>query len=121
MKNLFNKLVSLFYTNKKISNYILFELDKDGDIPNVKLKIMDTSDASSEKFAEMLYNINKGIYNQSILDLLLDVGAQDSTINNYINSTIVWWKIFNAQSGNLTTKKHHPIVKPTDFNRYVTK
>ena len=62
---------------------IKFLLDKDNN-PYVKISISDTSLESADKFAALLYDINKGLYLESMVQVLIEMGGQDININKYV-------------------------------------
>ena len=133
-------LFNFFKKNKKTmvpelesaseNNSIIFLLDsKTNNQPYVKMNIIDTSDEQCSRYAEMLFNINAGMYHQSILDLMVNMGQTDATIKKFIHNVLLIWAKKMKDSDTYTTansqfpkwNNNKPQVLPTDFNKYVSK
>lgn len=99
-------------------NHIVFSLDpKSNNEPHIKIRIDDTSHAACSKFAEMLHDLNSGLYHESIIKLMLQMSQQDSEIKTFIETTMLYWTyLLNKQNKEQTTDK--PMIMPTDFNKH---
>lgn len=104
-------------------NCIIFSLDpKSNDEPFIKIKIENTSNEDSVKFAQLLCDITDGLYNESIINLMLKMTDQDLEIRKFVHSTIMNWsfivKSYNKLDKDLSSKNdNQPVIMPTDFNK----
>jgi|694.fasta_scaffold114897_6 hypothetical protein len=92
---------------------IKFLLDKDNN-PYVKISISDTSLESADKFAALLYDINKGLYLESMVQVLIEMGGQDININKYVKRIFKEWYTIEDKVKS-SSSSSEPYVKPTDF------
>lgn len=127
MMNIYQKIKSYFYSENQSqnlpNNYIMLSLDDHNNDPHIKVVISDLSDLSCEKYAEMIFDLNKGLYYQSIIDLLLRMSKEDKDIGKYIESLIIYLGILTQKHSLSTSKfdnKNSPMIMPTEFNKYVT-
>lgn len=98
-------------------NCIIFSLDqKSNDEPFIKIKIQNISTNDSIKFAQLLYDITGGLYNDSIINLMLKMTEQDLHIRQFINSTILNWGLL-SKDYNRSNTDNQPVIMPTDFNK----
>lgn len=126
MMNIFTKLLSLKSNNITNidntlleGNYIVFSLDpKSNNEPHIKIRIDDTSHATCYKFAEMLYDLNSGLYHESIIKLMSQMGQQDSEIKIFIETAMLYWTYLLNKQQNKEQPTDKPMIMPTDFNKY---
>lgn len=104
-------------------NCIIFSLDpKSNDEPFIKIKIENTSNEDSIKFAQLLCDVTDGLYNESIINLMLKMTDQDLQIKKFVHSTILNWtllvKTYNKSNKDLSSNNdNQPLIMPTDFNK----
>lgn len=114
-------ILDLIYRTKKndLSNYISFIIDPNRiNEPNVKISIIDTTNDSCKQFAEMIYSLNAGEYQQSITELLLNMGKQDAKIQKFVETTIVYWEyLMRSRKMSSSQSINDPLIMPTDFNK----
>lgn len=104
-------------------NAIVFSLNPSlNNEPHIKIKIEDTSDEASKKFAEMLFDINIGSYNESALHLLARMSEEDDEIKKFVETTIIYWGFLMKDKKHLLNAsivwKQKPLIMPTDFNKH---
>jgi hypothetical protein len=103
-------------------NYLLFYIDNNNYEPNIKTNIVNLSDRSCEKYAQMLFNLNSGLYKQSIFDLLTSLSKQDININAFMENVILNWMYMVRDNEDIKENKewndNKPIVSPTSFSKY---
>ena len=104
-------------------NCIIFSLDpKSNDEPFIKIRIENTSNEDSIKFAQLLCDITDGLYSDSIVNLMLKMTDQNLEIKQFVHSTIMNWsfliKSYNESNKDLLSKiDNQPVIMPTDFNK----
>lgn len=123
MSNFLQNLINKFYKKEdkfipsnyaKIDNTnVQFYLDSNLE-PNIKVFVSDTSKESAYAFADMLCDINRGKYIDSILQTLLSMGAEDREINQFVKNVLSFWSNIEKKT---EINKLEPQVKPTEFFR----
>lgn len=118
MKNFLQSWLSR--SNKKVEdtdNSICFTVDKNN---NVKINLMfaDNSPAAAVNMGKFLHELNSGSMSQSIIDLMIDLGKDNTNYQIFIKHSIMSW--FN-QIPTMTTDQNNqdqdkPLVKPSEFN-----
>lgn len=104
------------------NNYVSFYIDKNTKEPTIRTNIYDTSDEACQKYAEMLFNLNSGLYQQSIFDLLSGMSKQDEEIAAFITNVILNWMYISKDAELSYEQKqwnnNKPIISPTNFGKH---
>jgi hypothetical protein len=95
-------------------NSITFSLD-DTDLPEITIAINNIDMISAELFGELLFNINSGKMQQSILDILLSLSKESQDNNLIIQKVLLTWSIYNKYEQK--DIQDGPIIKPTSFTK----
>lgn len=104
-------------------NYITFLVDKETKEPYIKINIQDLSNEDAKVYGEMLFDINSGLYQSSILDILVDFAKQDDKINKFIMDTIMSWHSLcsiKQEPDDTNIQKpwlKKPQISPIEFNK----
>lgn len=114
-------------TSDQSGNCIIFSLNPEmNNEPYIKIKIDDTSIGASAKFAELLYDIFTGIYNESTVNLMMKMSNEGSDIKQFMHSCIMNWSLLakNKDTINETNDQNKyyddddtPVITPTYFNK----
>ena len=103
-------------------NYITFYIDNISKDCKIKAQFTNIDDASCEKFATMLYNINSGLYKGSIFDLIADMGKNNIDIDAFTKNIIIYWSYLLREEKSIKKDKdwthQQPLILPTEFHRY---
>lgn len=103
------------YENKTYdTNGITFILDENNE-PYIHISVTNLDDNKAVFFARMLFEINTGIYAESILDILQKLAQQDDSIKLFVSKVVASWGLYNELQNNNTNQQTEPMVKPTDF------
>jgi hypothetical protein len=123
MINYIRKILAFFIKPKKAKqkdfNSILFSLDKN-HFTSIFVEINNLSDSAATGLGQLLYMINNGQAEKSILDVLLKIAKQDEESKNFVRKTLESCSEEYLTQDNLY-KKLGPIVRPTDFNTIAKK
>lgn len=105
-------------------NYITFLIDEESGEPYIKMSLKDLSDTAAKNYGEMLYDINAGLYNESILKILVDFSKEDEKINKFVKDVIMYWYSSLTLKGSYIDDKNtekpwlkRPQISPIDFNK----
>lgn len=122
-----NKTIPENKSNTYLSsgNCIVFSLNPESNNdPYIKIIIDDTSVMSSVKFAELLYDIFTGMYNESTINLMMKMSNENPELKQFIHSCILNWSLLarhndhaNKPFENKNYEENIPVVMPTDFNK----
>ncbi len=99
------------------TNKIEFIIDSDG-IPHVKVSVANTDMKSAEAFADLVHSLSIGAYNNSIIDTMDNMSKEDSTIQKFITSVLIYYNIYQTNhvlSDNRKISSDRPLIKPTEF------
>lgn len=131
--NFFKKISGYFSQRESksdgedLNNRMVISLNpKRGGEPFIKIIVGETSDDSAKQFAEMLFNVNSGLYYGSIVDLLISMSKEDDEINRFMKSAMVYWSHLIQESNDsnydrldkIKWSDDKPLIKPTEFNKY---
>jgi hypothetical protein len=115
-------ILNIFKHKKKDTpseNSISFILDKED---NVKIKLLFelNSFLDADRMSQFLYELNSGLLSQSIIDLMLDLGKENSNYQPFIKNTIMLWlqKITENTNSINIDNQNAPIVKPSNFTTH---
>jgi hypothetical protein len=132
----FKNILSLFYksannSNKESdiekniankNNCIIIYIDNKTQEPIIKTHIYDLSDKACRSYAEMLFNLNAGLYQQSIFDLLSGLGKQDEDVGAFITNVILNWMYISKDAELSYQEKewnnNKPLVSPINFGKH---
>lgn len=121
IRNIFKKPV--IEQNKDIKcNYITFLVDNETKEPYIKINIQNLTESDAKLFGEMLFDIHAGLYQSSILDILVDFSKQDDFINKFVMNTILnWHSLFSKNDTTPETEEKpwlkKPQISPIEFNK----
>ena len=125
--NILSKIKTLFSKNTQeiISqqssavdeNSITFAIDGFGR-PWISIEMGDVNDKSCENFAKMLFHINNGGYEQSMLDLLVSLAKDKPELALALETTLISWGMLLATAENDPKNKlaksteNRPFIRP---------
>lgn len=132
MKPIIENLISLFKTkeSKEVANadsehnYIKFLIDKETKEPYIKMSIKNLSEEDAQLYGELLFDINAGLYQSSIIDILVDFSKEDEKIHKFVMKTIVDWHHLSSAKNEMVSNKDikpwlkKPQISPLDFNKH---
>lgn len=96
-------------------NSISFVIDKNNKTL-IRISIQNTDEDSCEKMGEVLYALNKGIYQLQIIDMLKDLAVTESEKYAAIEKILQYWADYIK-----TYEKAYdsPCVSPSTFSKLV--
>ena len=104
-------------------NYITFLVDKETKEPYIKMNIQHLTYEDSKLYGEMLFDITAGLYQASMLDILVDFSKQDDDINSFVKNTILHWHALSSIKNELVSGVvekpwlKRPQISPIEFNK----
>lgn len=114
---LWNKIKSLFtkQTESGISgvtkNSLLISIDSSGS-PTISVYLTDTDEKSCHNFARLLFNLNKGYYEESIIEMMLKMSEKNPELITVLEKILINWGMLMANRD--TTKvATNPMIRPT--------
>jgi len=100
-------------------NILAFIIDKKGDT-FVKIIINDTNEIASLKFGNMINNINYGLFQNSILDVLIKESDSSEDYKQFKENVIVYWNIadtgYNKEASEVIEE---PYISPLAFSKVI--
>jgi hypothetical protein len=100
-------------------NILAFIIDKKGDT-FVKIIINDTNEIASLKFGNMINNINYGLFQNSILDVLIKESDNSEDYKQFKENVIVYWNIadtdYNKEASDIIEE---PYISPLAFSKVI--
>lgn len=105
-------------------NYIKFLIDKDTKEPYIKMSIKNLTEEDAKLYGELLFDINGGLYQSSMINILVDFSKEDEQIHKFVMNTIINWHTLssarNETISNTETKPwlKNPQISPLDFNKH---
>lgn len=83
--------------------------------PNLSTMTDEDIASFAESYAQLLANINDGMYNQSIVKIIKDNVDYDNYKEVLLfNNILSFWAIFHVENKkNISTNKLAPLIKPT--------
>lgn len=122
MLSQFKKIFFSFIDKIAYNNYLLFYIDKNTKEPIIKTNIYDVSDEACQKYTQMLFNLNSGLYQESIFNLLSAISKQDEDVEAFIKNVILNWMYISKDAQLSYEEKewanNKPIISPTNFGKY---
>lgn len=115
-----NYFSSFIYKKNKTStdNMLVFGIGNSGD-PYIKIIISDTSEMASMRFAHLINNINLGMFENSILDILVKENDLTQDYKIFKENTILFWStaINNYYKENDQESVDQPFISPLLFSK----
>lgn len=102
IKKYWNKLINFFEKTEqssheqdpkeqeKLENSVSFIIDEWNRLI-IKVRLENKNTTSCETFGKMLFMINNGIYEQNILNIMVDMTKKNPEQAEYIQATMVSW------------------------------
>lgn len=132
MKQIIENLISLFKTKESKEvvnadsehNYIKFLIDKETKEPYIKMSVKNLSEEDAQLYGGLLFDINAGLYQSSIIDILVDFSKEDEKIRQFVMNAIVDWHNLSSAKNEIVSNKDikpwlkKPQISPLDFNKY---
>lgn len=109
-------------TLKEEDNSIIFSLPKNKDSPLIKINLVNMSEEDCKNYAHMIFNMNFGLYENTIFDLLSKIGKEDIESEAFTKNVAMYY-VFKVKDleNKLRTEdpiKNKPVVSPTEFQKY---
>lgn len=105
-------------------NYIKFLIDRNTKEPYIKMSIKNLTEEDAKLYGELLFDINAGLYQSSIINILVDFSKEDTEIHKFVISTINnWHKLSSIENEKICNADKKPWLKkpqisPLDFNKH---
>jgi hypothetical protein len=100
-------------------NILAFIIDKKGNT-FVKVIINDTDEIASLRFGNMINNINYGLFQNSILDVLIKESNQSEDYKKFKENVIEYWNIADINyNKELSEVIEEPYVSPLAFSKVI--
>jgi len=100
-------------------NILAFIIDKKGDT-FVKIIINDTNEIASLKFGNMINNINYGLFQNSILDVLIKESDNSEDYKQFKENVIIYWNTadtnYNKEASEVIEE---PYISPLAFSKVI--
>ena len=118
MKNFLHSWLS--WQNKEeesTDNTICFTVDKNNNV-KINLLFADNSPAAATNMGKFLHELNSGSMSQSIIDLMIDLGKDNTNYKIFIKNSIMSWfsQIPNTMIHQNIQEQDKPLIKPSEFN-----
>lgn len=125
-----NSLIKFFTKVKKESipeqppvvetdNILSFIIDKKGDT-FVKIIINDTNEIASLKFGNMINNINYGLFQNIILDVLIKESDNSEDYKQFKENVIIYWNIADTNyNKEISEIIEEPYISPLAFSKVI--
>jgi hypothetical protein len=113
---------SELYTIPKDANYLLFYITPDETDPAIKIGLSDLSETSCKNYAEMLFNIFFGFYQNSTSELLKDMSKEDEDIDAFVKNMKMYFAFCIQDFQEQMQKRNdsdEPLIPPTSFQTHV--
>jgi hypothetical protein len=114
IKNLFRKSD----TTDEDKNMLIFSIDKAGHI-NLDFVFANQSDLDAKNLAILLYELNRGIYVDSIIKIMVEISKNNISARSFINEVFSRWYVDIAKENlanlDTLTLNNDPIIKPSEF------
>jgi hypothetical protein len=129
MKILLNKLFDFLRINKikkqpkeDIPNSITFTLEKNKENPTIKINLFNLSEDDCKNYAAMIFNMNFGLYENTIFNILNDISKQDEEVEAFTKNATMYYvfKVKDLEKKILKENplSYKPIISPTEFQKY---
>jgi hypothetical protein len=106
---------------KEGENSIVFTVDKNNELI-LRISVQNTEKNSADKLAQVMYYLNKGMYQISLIDMLIKISKEDSSRAYFIENVINGWaKYLDTQDSTDYYKngKAKPVISPSKFSQMV--
>lgn len=108
--------------NREEENSVSFIIDKDNN-PIIQINVQNFENKHVIKFAELLFMINNGQYQKSILDILTEIAVKDPDRASFLGSVIKTWSTYIDKyidlDMNSNYTKDKPCISPLAFSKIV--
>lgn len=114
---LWNNIRSLFTKQKQsdisgiTKNSILISIDSAG-VPTISVYLTDIDEKSCDKFAKLLFNLNKGYYEESMIEMMVKMSEKNPELITVLEQILIRWGMLMADKD--TSKiATNPMIRPT--------
>lgn len=112
-----NKIKNYFFpkneSSSKNTNDIVFSIHKNGNV-DIEVFIRNDNETDSDYLANVLHQINYGLYSEDLFDILMNISKDHNEYKNFIQKTISKWS-FYLLSNYSNIKDNKPVVSPSKF------
>ena len=132
INNLLSKVYSLFSSSKKkedknfndykqlydnLGDHIIVALSEDSKEPYIKIVITEDGDSATiNSFANMVDDLNSGLFLASMISILGEIGQSNPPMRNKIRQIAVQWEAL-YKTRTVAQDKSQPLIKPTSFSQ----
>jgi hypothetical protein len=102
--------------NNSPINQIVFSLDQSHQ-SFVKIRIENLETVAADSLGHLLFLINSGGMNKSVLEVLTDLAGQDVSANQFIQKALEFWKHYEENNLSNDYKFDEPVIRPSHFNQ----
>jgi hypothetical protein len=102
--------------NNSRVNQIVFSLDQSHQ-SFVKIRVENLETIAADSLGHLLFLINSGGMNKSVLEVLTDLGSQDVSANQFIQKTLEFWKHYEENNLSTNYTFDEPVIRPSHFNQ----
>lgn len=105
-------------------NYIKFLIDKETKEPYIKMSIKNLTEDDAKLYGELLFDINGGMYQSSIINILVDFSKEDEQIHKFVMNTIINWHALSSARNETICQTEtkpwlkNPQISPLEFNKH---
>ena len=112
---IWEKIRSLFVKESEgisgvTQNSLLISIDSDGH-PKVSIYLADIDDLSCDNFAQLLFNLDSGRYQQPIIEMMLKMSDDNPEFVTVLEKILKRWGMLIANSSSKIAIK--PMIRPT--------
>lgn len=98
-------------------NTLLLSLDE-ANRPFIHIRIEHLTEESAQSYADLLFSLTTGLYNQSLINTLSDIASKDTNIYMFVEKIMEAWRLLNNEEQKAKEVwDNEPQVKPTSFNK----
>jgi len=105
--------------NDTEENYISFVVDKEYR-PIIRVNINYVDERHSKCFAELLHLLNTGAYESQMVEMLRDIGLQNSDLKMFVYKTFEYWSSLVNKKIKTHEDDNAPYVPPLSFSKLLT-
>ena len=91
-------------------NSLLISIDNSGR-PKVSIYLADIDDASCDNFAQLLFNLDSGNYQQPIIEMMLKMSDANPELVTVLEKILIKWGMLMANNSSKIAIK--PMIRPT--------
>jgi hypothetical protein len=123
---MYNYIKQLFFSKKNDNSIDVKNNSINIDIldkhPYLKILVFNTSNDDAKILAEVIHDINSGLYLESIVTTLIEMSKKDQDIYKFVSNVFLELKKLHKTNDsmiNSTLEDNEPEVKPTHFHSMV--